>query len=171
MLLQCALGRGTCPCHICYKMMTMKSSSARQIAALPYRSSGSSGAAVSILLVTSRETRRWVLPKGNRPAKLSPHKAAAMEAEEEAGVRGAIGSKRLGSYRYHKRQPGGGADLLAVDVYPLAVEQELASWKEADERERQWFSLDDAADAVEEPDLAQLIRSFRADGKSKRRFA
>jgi len=133
----------------------------RQIAALPYRTLGSGmNAPVSILLITSRESKRWVIPKGNPESGLVPHAAAALEAEEEAGVRGAICPTPLGSYRYRKRRPSGAHVMLDVDVFPLAVTQELPSWKEAGERERRWFSLAEAADAVEESDLADLIRSF-----------
>jgi uncharacterized protein Yka (UPF0111/DUF47 family)/8-oxo-dGTP pyrophosphatase MutT (NUDIX family) len=130
---------------------------------LPYRSRGSGvDAPVSILLVTSRETRRWVIPKGNPSSGLAPHAAAALEAEEEAGVRGAICPTPLGAYRYRKRQRNGASLMLDVDVFPLAVTQELESWKESGQRERRWFQLAEAADAVEEDDLANLIRSFGA---------
>jgi uncharacterized protein len=112
------------------------------------------------MLVTSRETRRWVIPKGNRASGTSPHAAAAVEAEEEAGVRGSVCPTPLGSFRYRKTRKTGASLMFDVDVYPLAVTQELDSWKEASQRERRWFSLSDAADAVEEPDLATLIRSF-----------
>ncbi len=133
----------------------------RQIAALPYRSSGSAyDAPVSILLVTSRDTGRWVVPKGNPAAGLSPHAAAAVEAEEEAGVRGSVCPTPLGSYRYRKRRGNGSALMFDVEVYPLSVTQELPSWKEAGQRERRWFPLAEAADQVDEPDLADLIRSF-----------
>lgn len=130
----------------------------RQIAALPYRTSGAAG--VSVLLVTSRETKRWVVPKGNQASSDLPHLAAAIEAEEEAGVRGAVCPIPLGSYRYRKRRKTGASLMVDVDVYPLAVTQELPTWKEAGERTRRWFSLRHAADMVEERDLADLIRSF-----------
>jgi 8-oxo-dGTP pyrophosphatase MutT (NUDIX family) len=137
----------------------------RQIAALPYRiASGGADAPVSILLVTSRETKRWVIPKGNPMNGVLPHAAAALEAEEEAGVRGAICPTPLGSYRYRKMRKNGASLMLDVDVFPLAVTQELEIWKEKGERDRRWFPLSEAADAVEEPDLAALIRSFGASG-------
>lgn len=93
---------------------------------------------------------------------MTPHMAAAREAEEEAGVRGAACPIPLGSYRYRKRRKTGASLMADVQVYPLAVSQELADWKEAGERERRWFTLSEAADAVEEQDLADLIRSFNA---------
>ncbi|MEY4271069.1 MAG: hypothetical protein RLZZ58_2285 [Pseudomonadota bacterium] len=135
----------------------------KQIAALPYRNEGTGiDAPVSILLITSRETKRWVIPKGNPIAGQGAHASAAIEAEEEAGVRGAVCPTPLGSYRYRKRRANGSALMFDVDVFPLAVTTELPDWKEQHERERRWFPLADAADAVEEPDLRDLIRSFGA---------
>jgi len=117
-----------------------------------------------ILLITSRETKRWVIPKGNISSGLAPHVAAAQEAEEEAGVCGPVCPTPLGSYRYRKRR-GSGASLMAdVDVFPLAVTRELPHWKEQAERERRWFTLAEAAAAVDEPDLRVLIRSFSTSG-------
>lgn len=133
----------------------------RQIAALPYRAEASSGdGGVRVLLVTSRQSRRWVVPKGNIGAGMEPHAAAAQEAEEEAGVLGAVCPTPIGSYRYRKRRGSGASLMIDVDVFPLAVTDELPRWREQDERERRWFSLADAAGAVEEPDLRDLIRSF-----------
>ncbi|MDQ3074585.1 MAG: DUF47 family protein [Pseudomonadota bacterium] len=135
---------------------------------MPYRVDGLAlDAPVSILLVTSRETRRWVIPKGNLGSGTAPHVAAAQEAEEEAGVRGAVCPTPLGSYRYRKRR-GNGASLMAdVEVFPLAVNEELDHWKEQDQRERRWFSLAEAAGKVDEPDLRDLIASFGASEFNK----
>jgi hypothetical protein len=114
------------------------------------------------LLITSRESKRWVIPKGNGMGGLAPHTAASVEAEEEAGVRGPVCPTPLGSYQYRKKRRNGASLMLDVDVFPLCVTQELDSWKESHERERRWFTLADAAEAVEEADLADLIRSFNA---------
>ena len=133
----------------------------RQIAALPYRTDGPAvDAPVRVLLITSRENKRWVIPKGNPGSGLTAHAAAALEADEEAGVRGLVCPTPLGSYRYRKRQRNGASLMVDVDVFPLAVNRELDHWKEEGERERRWVSLHDAAEMVEEPDLADLIRSF-----------
>ncbi len=132
-----------------------------QIAALPYRTEGNAiDAPVRVLLVTSRENKRWVIPKGNATTSMTRHSAAALEAEEEAGVRGLVCPTPLGSFRYRKKRGNGASLMIDVDVFPLAVTQELESWKEQGQRERCWFSLQDAAAAVDEPDLRELIRSF-----------
>ncbi len=130
---------------------------------MPYRTEGNAlDAPVSILLVTSRDTGRWVIPKGNFANTTPPHAAAAQEAEEEAGVLGSVCPTPIGSFRYRKRK-GSGASLMAdVEVFPLSVSRELDDWKEKGERERRWFTLADAAKAVDEPDLRDLIRSFNA---------
>ena len=130
---------------------------------MPYRPTGRAlDAPIEVMLVTSRGTGRWVLPKGNKGKRIMPHAAAAREAEEEAGVRGAVCPTPLGSYQYRKRLDTGAALLVTVDVFPFAVTDELDAWLEQGERERRWFSLADAAGAVDEPDLRELLRSFRA---------
>ncbi len=135
----------------------------RQIAVLPYRTIGPAvDAPIQILLITSRSTRRWVIPKGGLMKGLQPHAAAAVEAEEEAGVLGAACPIPLGSYRYRKQRASGASVWADVDVFPFAVTEELDSWDEQHQRERRWFSLADAAKAVDEEDLRALIRSFGA---------
>jgi hypothetical protein len=135
----------------------------RQIAALPYRTAGPAvDAAVSVLLVTSRQTKRWVLPKGNMVEGLSAHDSAAHEALEEAGVRGGACPASIGTYRYRKRKRTGASVMVEVEVFPISVTDELDEWDEDDERERRWFPLREAANAVQEPDLRDIILSFRA---------
>lgn len=135
----------------------------RQIAVLPYRTLGNAvDAPLQILLITSRQSRRWVIPKGGLMKGLPPHASASKEAEEEAGVLGATCPVPLGSYRYRKQRSSGAFVWADVDVYPFAVTDEMDTWDEQHQRERRWFSLADAANAVDEPDLSALIRSFGA---------
>lgn len=134
---------------------------ARQIAVLPYRADAPAvDATIRVLLITSRESHRWVIPRGNPVAKIPPHASATIEAEEEAGVRGAACPTSIGSYRFRKRQQSGATVWTDVEVFPFAVTEELDQWKEQHERERRWFTLSEAAEAVDEPDLRALIRSF-----------
>ena len=116
---------------------------------------------MSVLLITSRETRRWVLPKGNRIRGLANHEAAAHEAFEEAGVSGIACPTPLGQYSYWKRRRNGQVKHATVSLFPLAVTDQADEWPEQDEREAQWFDLTEAAAAVEEPDLGRLIADFR----------
>ncbi|MDX3885542.1 MULTISPECIES: DUF47 family protein [Sphingomonas] len=132
----------------------------RQIAALPYRIEADGSARV--MLITSRDTGRWVIPKGNPIRGLDPHRAAAHEAYEEAGVSGIPCPSALGTYRYRKRKNNGESRNATVAVFPLAVLKQAEEWPEQDERETRWFTLAEAADAVAEPQLKQLIAGFRA---------
>jgi len=137
----------------------------RQIAVLPYRFGGPGmDGPTEILLITSRGTGRWVIPKGNPLNGMPLHASAAVEAEEEAGVIGAVCPTPIGSYQYRKRRANGASVMLDVEVFPLAVTRELAAWKEQDERERRWFPFSEAAGAVDEADLQALIRSFGDQG-------
>src|SRR5690606_17636198 len=122
----------------------------RQIAVLPYRTASPAlDAPISILLITTRGSGRWIIPKGTPADRLTPHASAAREAEEEAGVLGATCPTPLGSYRFRKRLPSGASVWTDVDVFPFAVTEELESWKEQHERERRWFPLAEAAAAVD----------------------
>jgi len=141
----------------------------RQVAALPYRIDDAGE--VRVLLITSRETRRWVVPKGNPIRGLSSHESAAQEAYEEAGVRGITCPSPIGSYRYAKRGKDGRHKTATVAVYPLAVVRQVDEWPEQDERDYAWFGLPEAAGAVEEPDLAALIARFRVSKPPTGRLA
>lgn len=127
-----------------------------QFAALPFRA----GPEPEILLVSSRETKRWVIPKGWPMKGRKPHAAAAQEALEEAGLLGKIEKKALGSYHYVKNMRNGAAILCRVDVFPLQVDRQRKSWPERDQRMTRWFTREQAAEAVREPELADIIRAF-----------
>lgn len=113
-----------------------------------------------MLLVTSRDTGRWVLPKGNIDRGMTPAAAAAQEAKEEAGVRGRVAKVPIGTYRYRKTRLPGWSRVIDVSVYPFAVTEELPQWKEQHQRERRWFAPAEAADAVDEPELKALLLAF-----------
>ena len=130
----------------------------RQVAALPWRRSADGG--VEILLITSRETRRWVTPKGGRMSGKTDAEAAAQEALEEAGVEGVISDQPLGSFRYLKVLKRRASRWCTVDVYGLEVTAEHPDWQERAERERVWLPRDTAAQMVDEPDLQALIAAF-----------
>ncbi|SDB07893.1 hypothetical protein SAMN02927895_00119 [Belnapia rosea] len=111
------------------------------------------------MLVTSRETRRWVLPKG-WTEKCGGSKQAEREAYEEAGIRGRITAEPIGAYAYPKRLPDGATVTCEVDVFPLAVDELLDDWPEKSQRERRWFTLPQAAMAVQEGGLVTLMLSL-----------
>lgn len=129
----------------------------RQVAALPWRGEGE---AMRILLVSSRETRRWVIPKGWPMKGKSDSAAAAQEAYEEAGLEGVIAKTSIGDYEYLKRLKTGAAKLVKVDVYPLRVTGERPTWPEKGQRTLQWVTPVEAALSVQEPALRDLIARF-----------
>jgi 8-oxo-dGTP pyrophosphatase MutT (NUDIX family) len=129
----------------------------RQVAALPWRRRPGG---IEILLVTSRETRRWVTPKGGRMAGKTDAEAAAQEALEEAGIEGRVGETPLGTFRYLKVLKRRAPRWCVVSVYALEVTAEHGDWQERDERERIWVSRDEAVRRVDEPDLKALIAAF-----------
>lgn len=128
----------------------------RQVAALPYRFDGGE---LRVLLVTSRETQRWIIPKGWPMKGKKPHRAAEREALEEAGVKGRIDRKSIGRYDAWKRLTDHFI-LCSVKVYPLEVREQRKKWREQTERRAVWFKALDAADLVDEPGLSTIIRAF-----------
>ena len=124
-----------------------------QVAALPVRPSESG---LDVLLITSRETRRWVIPKGWPMKGRKDHQAAAQEALEEAGVAGKISKRPIGAFTYQKRLTDR-VEACRVMVYILDVDTQLGSWREKDQRKRKWFSQQEAADRISEPALASMI--------------
>lgn len=128
----------------------------QQFAALPFRQANG----VEIMLITSRETRRWIIPKGWPMKGRRPRGTAAREALEEAGITGKVGKNPIGSYIYMKRGLGGKSWPCRVDVFPLEVRRERSDWRERSQRTRQWLSYIEAAAAVTEPDLKRLILAF-----------
>jgi 8-oxo-dGTP pyrophosphatase MutT (NUDIX family) len=116
-----------------------------------------------VMLVTSRETRRWVIPKGNPEKGLKPHELAAKEAYEEAGLVGEISRKPVGSYRYAKRLRGEKSVPCEVEVFPLEVERQLENWPEKGQRETRLFTPVEAAMLVGEGGLVTLLLRLAAE--------
>lgn len=135
----------------------LRAQSRRQSAALPVIGQG---AALRVVLVTSRETRRWVIPKGWIEPNEPPHRSAAREAFEEAGLMGEAEHEPLGGYAYPKRLAGGGVVTTEVLVFRLRVARLLHDWPERRERERRLFTPAAAAALVAEPGLAALLRGL-----------
>ena len=136
---------------------------ARQFAALAWRR-GVDGS-VKVLLITSRETRRWVIPKGWPMQGRTPAEAAAQEAYEEAGVFGAADATPIGTYAYDKRLRDGALLPVEVSVFPMEVFVEQLSFPEQGQRDKLWIAPEDAADKVDEPELKALLRAFRPPGR------
>ena len=132
----------------------------RQFGAVPFTRTADQ--ALRVLLLTSRETRRWVIPKGWPMHGRSGPEVALQEAYEEAGLRGRItgGGVPLGVYEYDKQLSPDKLVRCSVKVYRMRVHRELAEWPERDQRERGWFDPLEAAALVLEPGLAAIFRSI-----------
>ena len=128
-----------------------------QVGALPYRRAATG--APEVLLVTSRGTRQWIIPKGWPIEGLSNAGSAAREAYEEAGIFGDIAETPIGAFTYEKARKG--EDLLSrfsVEVYLLRVERQLTYWPEADERSLAWVSPEQALTMIGNVSLRALVR-------------
>jgi 8-oxo-dGTP pyrophosphatase MutT (NUDIX family) len=110
------------------------------------------------MLVTSRETRRWIIPKGWPHKGKAPHHSAAREAFEEAGIVGAVARHPVGSFAYRKRLRSGRVVVCEVHVFPLRVRGQTKQWPERRQREVKWLSAQEAAEKVREPKLRAIIR-------------
>ena len=138
--------------------MTKHKSRGIQFAALPWRLS--EGGTRQIMLLTSRETCRWVIPRGWPVKGRKPADVAKQEAYEEAGLVGHIVGKRpIGDFHYAKRLAKREI-LCQVRVFLFRVEQQLDEWPQKGRRETRWFDAEEAAGLVEEGALAEIIESF-----------
>ena len=134
-----------------------------QFAALCYRVNKKGNH--KVLLVTSRGTGRWIVPKGWPMDGRTPAGAAAQEAWEEAGVRGTTQGLCLGLYSYQKWLGRAEPLSIAVLVYPLAVTEMADDFPEQGQRQRKWFSPAKAARNVHEPELARILHEFRPEAE------
>lgn len=130
-----------------------------QYGALPYRFSPT--AALEFLLVTTRQTKRWIIPKGWPIKGLKPPKSAAREAFEEAGVRGKVGQKAIGVFTYDKALDEKGMFVTCeVKVFPLLAKAQSEAWPESQQRVAQWADPTRAAALVKEPELKTILLAF-----------
>ncbi|WP_052027097.1 NUDIX hydrolase [Rhodovulum sp. PH10] len=131
-----------------------------QYAAAPYR--WRDDGTLEVLLVTTRETKRWVIPKGWPIRGAKPHASAAREALEEAGLIGRADPESIGTFHYDKRLKDGSEARCKVLVFPLEVKTQRKRWREKGQRKARWFDPFDAAQAVQEPELRQILRNLDA---------
>jgi 8-oxo-dGTP pyrophosphatase MutT (NUDIX family) len=116
-----------------------------QYGALPYRMSGNG---LEILLITSRDRGRWIIPKGWPIAGLTSSQAAAREAWEEAGIKGHVNADSMGAYRYDKRLKDETIRHCAAEVFAMEVVEQRHTWPEQHERRREWFGVEQAIERV-----------------------
>jgi 8-oxo-dGTP pyrophosphatase MutT (NUDIX family) len=140
-----------------------------QYGALPFRFN--KAGSLELLLVTTRQTKRWIIPKGWPAKGMKPAKSAAREAYEEAGIRGAIGRKSIGAFFYEKRLEESDSTIACeVRVFPMNVKRRLKTWPEAHERDARWFEPRDALSALGDEGLRDLIAAFVAKTMGQRQL-
>lgn len=113
-----------------------------------------------VLMVTSLGTRRWVLPKGWPMKGRTLAGAALREAWEEAGVIGSVNETPCGYFTYEKRKRGGFSLACRVEVFRVEVSDLARDWPERKRRKRAWLPVDEAAAAVDEPELQALLHGL-----------
>lgn len=128
-----------------------------QFAALPYRITRDKP---EILLITSRETGRWIIPKGWPEDGLSAADSAAVEAWEEAGIEGHVTGTCMGIYSYLKDLDSRDRLPIVVAVFPILVRRIRDNFPEKGQRKRKWFSRKKAAARVDEKELQQILKAF-----------
>ncbi len=119
---------------------------------------------IQVLLITSRRSKRWILPKGWPQDGATPAEAAMTEAWEEAGVRGKAKPICLGIFSYSKELDDASNLPCVVAVFPVKVTRLEKDWPEAKERKRCWFPIKKAAGMIREPELAAMLRKFDPAG-------
>ena len=113
-----------------------------------------------VLLITSRRSQRWIIPKGWPIKGLKSYKVAEQEAFEEAGASGTAFDFCLGSYSYIKKLDQGVRKCI-VYVYPLKVENLISDHDEAHERSRKWVNISNATELLSEPELKDILKNFK----------
>lgn len=110
---------------------------------------------INVLLITTRTRGRWIIPKGGIEPGMTARSSARKEAFEEAGIRGNMSKDPLGYYLH-----GESTESHFVEVYLMKVKRDLAKWPEVGERAKQWFTLEEAVEKVDEPGLIPLLRTL-----------
>lgn len=134
-----------------------------QVAALVWRDNGGK---LEVLVITSRGTGRWIIPKGWPQVGKTLPQAALREAYEEAGVRGAVATRPIGSYCYEKTDLPPETDCaFTVDVFPVHFSHQEKHYPERGERQGKWVTPTEAAEYVDEPELKAILRGFAMASK------
>ncbi|MBO0344658.1 NUDIX hydrolase [Roseibium sp. CAU 1637] len=140
-----------------------------QIGALCYRWMDDE---LQVLLLTTRDTRRWILPKGWPMMKKKGHRTALIEAFEEAGVIGRVTDKQpFDSFQSHKGFGGGLKVDTSVLVYVIEAVEMTENFPEAGEREIRWLSVGEALDLIEEDAAKPILSRFSEEMQAQRASA
>jgi len=139
---------------------------ARQVAALPWRLASDGG--LEILLVTSRTSRHWLLPKGWPIPGKSGLESALQEAFEEAGIQAKGPDTPIGHYAFIKVLHDATELPCTMAVYAVGGVEELAEWPEQGQRDRTWFTQAEAVSIAFDFNLSLFLAAVNYDKKRKR---
>lgn len=131
-----------------------------QVAALPWRVRRRQ---LEFLLVTSRASRHWLIPKGWPMPGKSNREAALQEAFEEAGLHGHGSVGPIGSYHFQKAMHDGTELACIMSVYGMSDVVELDAWPEMEQRERRWMPQAEAIEITFDWNLARFLSDLTAD--------
>jgi 8-oxo-dGTP pyrophosphatase MutT (NUDIX family) len=107
-----------------------------------------------VCLVSSRNGKRWVVPKGCIEPGKSAGEIALQEAWEEAGLVGLLQGEPLGSYVYEKD-----GFVCHVILFAMNVTGVVDSYPEAGMRQRIWLASGVAHTRVEDAGLGDILRN------------
>lgn len=124
----------------------------RQSGVIPYRIRNGE---LQVLLITSRKSGKWIIPKGVVEPYMTPQESAAQEAYEEAGIFGRVADNPMGNYQMKKWN-----GVCTVMVYPMLVLKEYDDWMEKGLRKRKWMSAEQAAEKAGRKDVRKLLVKF-----------
>lgn len=116
------------------------------------------GGGYEVLLITTRETGRWTIPKGWPIKGVAPYEVVEREAWEEAGVKGRAKKRAFGCFSYLKTLPDGKRVPSFVTVHVMTVRRTKSRFPEHKERKLAWMPPLEAASLVNEPELKSLLR-------------
>ena len=118
-----------------------------------------------VLMITSRGTGRWIIPKGWPMYGRSHAQSALQEAWEEAGVKGSVTDDEIGRYRYDKAETSRDAVPVEARVFPVMVTKLADKFPEKGQRERRWFHPVEAAELVAEDGLRRILMTLPPMGR------
>jgi 8-oxo-dGTP pyrophosphatase MutT (NUDIX family) len=136
----------------------------QQYGALPWRRRRNGE--LEVMLITARQSGRWILPRGWPVTGKTPAQTATQEAFEEAGVVGGVDPRPIGEYRYLKILPDGSSNDCLVTLFSLRVSGTLVQWREQAERKRRWHGLSQASQIASDRQLAELLATLHRDHKT-----
>ena len=129
-----------------------------QVAALCMRRRGNRR---EVLLISTRRSGRWTLPKGWPMTNRSLAEAALQEAWEEAGVTGEVAPHSIGCFHYRKGGGGNFGIRCRVEVFPIEITGQAEDFPEAGQRRRKWVRPSRAARMVHEHELRALLQRLQ----------